>query len=92
MKWRMLFPWMSSMLDCEAVMRQLWDYLDGELTDERMEAIRKHVATCARCCPQHDFERAFLTTLTRLRREHSDPEGLRNQVMDALRLRGFSGI
>lgn len=78
------------MLDCEAVMRQLWDYLDGELTAERMDAIRSHLAMCARCYPQYDFERQFLTSLARLRREHSNLAALRERLMDALQRSGFS--
>ena len=31
---------MKQMIDCDGVMRQLWDYLDGELSDDKMEAIR----------------------------------------------------
>ena len=42
---------MKPMLDCDSVMRQLWDYLDGELTEDRMEAIRAHLAMCSRCMP-----------------------------------------
>lgn len=82
---------MSPMLDCDAVMRQLWDDLDGELTAERMEAIREHVAMCARCYPQYNFEREFLTSLSRLRREHSNPAALRERLMDALERSGCSG-
>ncbi len=73
MKLHLRLPWRSPVLDCEAVMRQLWDYLDGEPTAERMEAIRKHVAMRARCYPRYDFEREFLAALARLRREHSNP-------------------
>ena len=80
------------MLDCDAVMRQLWDYLDGELTAERMEAIRAHLALCARCYPQYEFERAFLETLARARREHSDYVGLRVRVMAALRDAGLATV
>lgn len=80
------------MLDCEAVMRQLWDYLDGELTADRMEAIREHVAMCARCYPQYDFEREFLAGLARLHREHSNQGALRERLMDALQRSGFSGV
>lgn len=80
------------MLDCEAVMRQLWDYLDEELTAERMDAIRAHVAMCARCYPQYDFEREFLTSLARLRREHSNPRALRERLMGALQRSGFSDV
>lgn len=82
---------MMPMLDCDAVMRQLWDYLDGELTDERMMAIREHLALCARCYPQFEFERTFLETLGRARREHSDPERVRERVFAALRAEGFAG-
>lgn len=63
---------MKAMLDCDAVMRQLWDYLDGELSEERMQAIREHLTLCARFHPQYEFERAFLETLARARRKHSD--------------------
>lgn len=92
MKLRIRLPWMSPMLDCEAVMRQLWDYLDEELTADRMKAIREHVAMCARCYPQYKFEQEFLATLARLRREHSNPQMLRERLMDALQRSGFSGV
>jgi anti-sigma factor (TIGR02949 family) len=81
---------MDDLLDCDAVMRQLWDYLDAELTEERMEAIRAHLAVCARCYPQYEFERTFLETLARVRREHSDYDGLRGRVMAALREEGLA--
>ncbi|MDE3152814.1 MAG: zf-HC2 domain-containing protein [Gemmatimonadota bacterium] len=80
------------MLDCEAVMRQLWDYLDEELSPDRMAAIREHLATCARCYPQYEFEQSFLTALDRAQQEHSNPDGLRNRVAAALRAEGMSEI
>lgn len=80
---------MMPMLDCDAVMRQLWDYLDGELTGERLAAIREHLALCARCYPQFEFERTFLDILARARREHPDPENVRRRVMSALEAEGF---
>jgi anti-sigma factor (TIGR02949 family) len=80
----------APMLDCDAVMRQLWDYLDGELTAERAEAIRKHIAMCSRCYPQAEFERSFLVAVERSRREHSQPERLRGELIAALRAQGFA--
>lgn len=85
-------PASGSMLDCESVMRQLWDYLDGELTAERMEQIRGHVDLCRRCYPQYEFERSFLDMLATRRRMHSNPERLRSQLLAALRERGLSGV
>ena len=80
----------APMLDCDAVMRQLWDYLDGELTPERAEAIREHIAMCSRCHPHTEFERAFLVAVHRAQREHSRPETLRTQLLAALREQGFA--
>jgi len=81
---------MNPMIDCDAVMRQLWDYLDGELTPERMEAIREHLTMCGRCQPQAEFESSFLAAVAGARREHSDPARLSARVRSALQTRGFS--
>lgn len=81
-----------TMLDCDAVMRQLWDYLDGELTPQRMEAIRAHLELCRRCHPQYEFEKAFLATVARASREHSNEGRLRDQVIAALNAAGFTGV
>lgn len=81
---------MTEMLDCDAVMRQLWDYLDGEVTAEREAAIRAHLEVCQRCHPQYQFELAFQQALTATRRSHSRPESLRRNVLAALRAEGFA--
>ena len=81
---------MMPMLDCDAVMRQLWDYLDGELTDDRMEAIRAHLSMCNRCTPQAEFEQAFLRAVAQARREHSNPAGMAHRVRAALTAHGYS--
>lgn len=83
---------MNGMLDCDAVMRQLWDYCDGELTPERMEAIRAHLAVCKRCYPQYEFERDFLALLEREKRAHSDPARLRERLMRALEAEGLTPV
>jgi anti-sigma factor (TIGR02949 family) len=80
---------MKPMLDCESVMRQLWDYLDEELPPERMEAVRAHLAVCKRCVPQANFERAFLDAVAKAQRGHGRTESLRERVVAALRVEGF---
>lgn len=77
------------MMNCEEVMRQLWDYLDGELTPERMQAIEAHLAMCGRCHPQAEFERAFLRAVASARAEPADQGGLAARVRRALRAEGF---
>lgn len=81
---------MTEMLNCDDVMRQLWDYLDGELTAERMEAVKAHLAVCHRCFPQYDFERQYLQLVAGLRREHPDVHGLRSELLASLTRAGFS--
>lgn len=80
---------MNTMLGCHDVMRQLWDYLDGELTPERMAAIREHLGMCARCQPHADFERAFLDALGKSRLEPEDLGPLGDRVRTALHGAGF---
>ncbi len=80
----------APMVDCDTVMRQLWDFLDGELTAERSEVIRHHVEMCSRCRPHSEFERAFLAAVKRSRREHTHPERLRGVLLAALSDQGFA--
>ena len=83
---------MTPMLDCEAVMRQLWDYLDAELTPQDMNRIQAHLGMCKRCYPQYTFERAFLNALAARRPTHSNPDRLEANLMALLRDRGLSEV
>lgn len=80
----------TSMLDCDAVMRQLWDYLDGELTPERMAAMGAHLDVCKRCFPQLEFERSFLEAVAGTAPTHSHPERLRARIVSRLRESGMT--
>lgn len=77
------------MLDCKAVMRQLWDYLDGELTPDRIEAVAAHLSVCERCFPQYEFQRAFLTAIAAAQQTRPTPAGLRERVLSALMQAGL---
>jgi anti-sigma factor (TIGR02949 family) len=69
------------MISCREVIKQLWDYLDGELRAERIEEIAAHLAECARCCPQYRFELAFLEAVARQRdRLPRPPQALVGQL------------
>jgi anti-sigma factor RsiW len=47
-------------LDCLTVVRELWDYLDGEVDPARWDAIQAHLATCTGCAGHVAFARSFL--------------------------------
>jgi anti-sigma factor (TIGR02949 family) len=75
--------------DCRGAMRQLWDYLDQELTDERMAAVRDHLDSCAGCLPHHDFAKAFLEAIASTRANGGCPPKVRARVLERLRSEGF---
>ena len=79
-----------AMLDCETVMRELWDFLDEELTPDRMVAVRAHIDVCKRCYPQYEFEREFLDALAARKPRHSHPERVEAKVLEALEARGLT--
>lgn len=45
---------------CVDVVRQLWDYLDGEGDPSTWESLKAHLATCTGCQSHMDFCRGFL--------------------------------
>lgn len=76
-------------IDCLTAVRQLWDYLDSELDDQRMVEVRQHLLTCKACLPHAEFGRRFIQALSRARERHVMPPAVRSQVMDALAEAGF---
>jgi mycothiol system anti-sigma-R factor len=43
------------MITCAEAVRQLWDYLDGELPEQDRAAIEEHLGFCRRCCGEVEF-------------------------------------
>jgi anti-sigma factor (TIGR02949 family) len=78
-------------VDCLTAVRQLWDYLDEELSDERMAAVSRHLERCRKCLPHHDFSRRFLEALHETRKERVMPPDLKDRVMERLAEAGFVG-
>lgn len=76
-------------IDCQTAVRQLWDYLDEELDDQRMHEVERHLDTCSHCLPHAEFGRRFLEALGRVRECHVMPPTVRSQVMAALSAAGF---
>jgi len=77
-------------MDCEQAVRELWDYLDGELTEEQMAEVRAHLKACRGCFPHFDFERAFLEALAKSKEEQAAPDELRRKVVAKLRKAGLA--
>jgi len=78
-------------IDCRTAVQQLWDYLDEELTPERMDEVRRHLERCGSCLPHHEYGKIFLAALSTAREsEAKAPDALRIRVMETLRAAGFS--
>ena len=80
----------TQVIDCQTAVRQLWDYLDDELDDQRMVEVRQHLVSCKSCLPHAEFGRRFIQALSRARERHVMPAEVRGQVMAALSEAGFS--
>ncbi|MBS1846697.1 MAG: mycothiol system anti-sigma-R factor [Actinobacteria bacterium] len=70
--------------DCREALRDLYEYLDGELTVERRERIRLHVEACGGCLSAYDFEVELRRLIARTCQCEA-PEALRERVARALR-------
>ncbi len=75
----------GDMMDCEAVMRKLWDFLDHELTPARMEAIEAHMHACQKCQPHLAFRDVFHRAVTGASEDVGDTTALAARVRRALR-------
>ena len=69
--------------DCNQSLAQLYEYLDGELTAERREAISTHLDACAPCMEAHDFEEALRRVVADKCRD-TVPEQLRDRIAAAI--------
>lgn len=71
------------MIPCDQVISRLWEYIDGELTEESADKVRAHLDICSRCFPQYDFQRAFKEFTRRSAQKPMPPE-LRRRVFEAI--------
>ena len=76
--------------DCAESLKELYAFLDGELTPERRTHIRAHLEGCLPCYEAFDFE-AELRIVVSTRCREEVPDALRNRVADAIRKLGESG-
>jgi mycothiol system anti-sigma-R factor len=71
------------MSECEDSLHELYAYLDGELTDDRRQAIHRHLDECQPCAEPYDFE-AELRAVIRRKCQEQVPESLVAKVRAAL--------
>ena len=71
-------------VDCNSVVRELYTFLDGELTDGRRVQIERHFTGCTDCHEVVEFHASLKMTISEKCRE-SVPDSLRLRISEALR-------
>ena len=74
---------MAEPADCDEVLREIYTFLDGELTPEARSAIEGHLNGCTDCLEVYDFEAELRMLIARKCTERV-PERLRLRIQAAL--------
>jgi anti-sigma factor RsiW len=75
---------------CETVVRQLWQYLDGDVPLEKRELVESHLAICLGCASHYQFAREFLEAVAAAPIDGPADNDLRDRVLVALAGEGFN--
>jgi anti-sigma factor (TIGR02949 family) len=75
--------------ECEAVVRQMWSYLDFAVSDAEHATVAAHLDACADCASHFDFAAEFLRALAASVDLSPTDERLRQRVIGALAAEGF---
>jgi mycothiol system anti-sigma-R factor len=70
-------------VDCTETVARLYEFLDGELTDERRVAIENHLNYCPPCGSVVSFEAELRRVIADRCKDHV-PEQLRERILSAL--------
>jgi mycothiol system anti-sigma-R factor len=70
--------------DCNETLYRLYTYLDGELTDERRQQIKRHLDDCPPCFEAFDFE-SELRIVISSRCKDRVPDGLKERIFRVLK-------
>lgn len=70
---------------CDDILRELYHFLHGELTEARRVSIRVHLDRCSSCLEVFDFE-AELRSVIASRCHEQVPESLRARIAGLLQM------
>lgn len=71
------------MTNCNEALHELYEFLDGELTDERRTTIKAHLTDCSPCLEMFDFQAELKMVIASKCRDEV-PEALKARVADAI--------
>lgn len=68
------------MIDCKEAAKQLYRYLDRQLTAEETLEVKHHLEKCPNCADHFRFEEGMLTRINQVCREVEVPPALVDRV------------
>ena len=71
------------MSDCDDALHELYEFLDGELTDDRRADIKHHLSDCSPCLEMFDFQ-AELKMVIAHKCQDEVPASLKAKIANAL--------
>ncbi|MDH4169241.1 MAG: mycothiol system anti-sigma-R factor [Acidimicrobiia bacterium] len=71
--------------NCNDALHELYEYIDGELDDDRREAIHDHLDKCGHCLDAFDFEEELRKVVAQRCRD-SVPDALRARIAAQLEI------
>ena len=71
-------------IDCDEVLRQLFDYLDGEVDETAEHEMHHHIDECRSCFSRVEFEKALKDKI-RAGKDEALPDSLRDRVADLMK-------
>ncbi len=69
--------------NCDDALRELYGYLDGQLTDDRRAAIQRHLDDCPPCLEAKDFEVELRAVIAKKCRD-TVPEQLKLRILGVI--------
>jgi mycothiol system anti-sigma-R factor len=61
-------------ITCAQAVRELWNYLDGQVDDAQREAVEQHLSVCRRCCGELEFAEELRGFLAKSADEELPPD------------------
>jgi mycothiol system anti-sigma-R factor len=68
------------MADCNETLRELYTYLDGELSPSEHRSIQHHLDGCMDCLQAFDFHAELRTVISERCRHDDVPDGLLDKI------------
>lgn len=69
--------------DCNDALHELYQYLDGELTDGRRQVIAQHLTACGECFEAFDFQAELRQVIAQKCRDEV-PDALKSRVAELI--------